>query len=120
MSAEWTDSNPYMDANDEWARSASHYRVKFRMNRHTMTSYFSMGVAHTKEPTAIDVLSCLASDSAGIDFHCFEEWSRNYGYDTDSRKAERTYRACEKAAANLRRFLGDEAYNELLYHVDSE
>jgi hypothetical protein len=30
------------------------------------------------------------------------------GYDSDSRKAEKTYKACEKIAKDLRRLLGDD------------
>jgi hypothetical protein len=39
------------------------------------------------EPTMYDVLSCLTKNDPGT----FEDFCSDYGYDSDSRKAERTY-----------------------------
>jgi hypothetical protein len=89
-----------------------HWAVTLRMGRKQMTVPFSQGWAHTKPPTAADVLDCLASDASGAD-ESFEDWAANYGYDTDSRKAERTYNAVRKQTARLRQFLGDK-YEPLL------
>ena len=46
----------------------------------------------------------------------FDDFCAEFGYDTDSRKAERTWRACKRAAEKLRRvYCGDlcELANEL-------
>lgn len=40
------------------------------------------------------------------------------GYCEDSRKAERIYKLCERGAAKLKSFLGDELYEELLYNTE--
>ncbi len=65
-------------------------------------------------PTAADVLDCLASDCSGMDSGTtFEDWCSEYGYDTDSRKAEQTFLAVKAEAAQLREFLGD-AFSDLL------
>jgi len=53
-------------------------------------------------PEFADVLYCLVSDASVIDFPGFEEWAREYGYDTDSRKAEQMYRECLGTALKLR------------------
>lgn len=45
-----------------------------------------------KHPTAYDVLTCLTKYDPGT----FENFCADFGYDTDSRKAERTYKACRK------------------------
>lgn len=83
-----------------------------------MTTYFSMGYGHKgKEPGAADVLDCLASDSSSVS-DSLEDWCSNYGYDTDSRKAERTYKACVHAASRLKTFLGDAAYETLVYNTE--
>lgn len=58
-------------------------------------------------PVFADVLHSLASDSDVIDCATFEEWAENYGMDTDSRKAEATYRACLEIALKLRNGLGE-------------
>ena len=64
-----------------------------------------------------EVLNCLASESSGTD-QDFADWCSDLGYDTDSREAERLYKVCLHQAGRLRRFLGDEQHERLLYHVD--
>ena len=84
-----------------------------------LTVYFSQGSAHKKPPTLAEVLDCLASDASGVgNAQSFEEWASEYGYDTDSRKAECTYRICEKQAQELKALLGRDAYNQLLYGTE--
>lgn len=80
--------------------------------------YFSQGSAHTEDPTLADVLDCLASDASGYDGQTFENWASDYGYDTDSRKAEKTFRAIKRQSEQLRRTIGQDAYEELLYKVE--
>lgn len=85
-----------------------------------MTVPFSTGSGWTREPSAADVLGCLSDDSASIKDYDFEEWCSNLGYDTDSRKAEKTYKACERQAAKLEAFLGSDLYETLLYNTERE
>lgn len=115
IACEWVDHNPHMpDWND-----ANHYKCKLTMGRKQMTVYFSQGYGITHEPEAADVLNCLADDSAGVsNARSFEEWAEDYGYDTDSRKAEKTYKVCVKQAARLLSFLGENLYNELLWETE--
>jgi hypothetical protein len=81
--------------------------------------YFSQGSAHTENPTLADVLDCLASDASGYENACtFEDWASEYGYETDSRKAEKTFRAIKRQAEQLKRTLGEDAYQELLYNTE--
>lgn len=133
MTAESVDSNPNMDSQD-----MGHWKVVFTRkfqsdalytNRTTgeskpreytarMTAHFSMGYGHHgAEPTAADVLDCLASDSSSVDQSDFETWCGDLGYDPDSRKAEKTYKACQHAAKRLKAFLGDDLYQALLYNT---
>ena len=120
MSAERVGSNPNMDdARD----GSSHWRCRFRSSkfRGSMTIYFTMGSALVGPPSAADVLDCLASDAVGFEnARSFEEWCGEYGYDTDSRRAERTYRAVERQSERLRKFLGESAYQALLWHTERE
>jgi hypothetical protein len=85
-----------------------------------MTVYFSKGTGHHgAEPTVEEVLDCLSSDAAGIENASnFEDWCSEYGYDTDSRSAEKTFKACEHSAKRLRNFLGDDLYDQLLWHTE--
>lgn len=115
MTADRVDSNPNMPESD----NMDHWKVVLRRPGHTLTTYFSMGYGHKgAEPKAADVLDCLASDASSIEnANGFEDWAADFGYDTDSRKAEKTYKACEHIAKRLRNFLG-EAYDTLLYNTE--
>lgn len=64
-------------------------------------------------PELRDVLYSLASDASVIDSGSFEEWASEYGYDTDSRTAEHTYRACLKTALELRAMIGEDGLAKL-------
>lgn len=83
------------------------YRVTLRKGRRTLSTDFFMGSAHTSEPTAADVLSCLCSDTFAGE-QTFEDFCSELGYDPDSRKAERTWKTCRSMAPKVRRFLGDD------------
>lgn len=114
--AEPVDRNPNMDNRD-----MDHWRVVLRRGRHQLTVYFSKGYGHNgAEPTVEEVLDCLASDAASVDnARSFEEWAGDFGFDIDSRKAERIYRACGRQATRLRNFLGEqEEYETLLYQTE--
>lgn len=58
-------------------------------------------------PSITDVLHCLVSDAGALDHGSFEDWASNLGYDADSRKAEKIYRACLDTGLALRRMLSD-------------
>ena len=53
-------------------------------------------------PDLRDIVYSLVMDSDVIDYPSFEEWASNFGYETDSRKAEAIYRACLDIALKLR------------------
>lgn len=98
--------------------------------RRSFSFYFSQGSAHTQDPTLADVLDCLASDASGYenakprnhserpDSAAFLNWASDYGYDPDSRKAEKTFRAIKRQSEQLKRTIGQAAYEELLYNVE--
>lgn len=85
-------------SNPEW-KDADHWKCQLRMRRKSWTIYFSQGCGHNGvEPSVESILNCVQSDTSTIQDRSFEEWCSDLGYDTDSRKAERTYKACEKQA----------------------
>jgi hypothetical protein len=127
MSVKRVDDNPNMPAELRDARSGTatpmdHWKVTLRMGNARMTSYFSMGSGHEgKPPTAADVLDCMGSDASGLEnAKGFEDWAGEYGYDTESRKAERIYKKVQQVSYKLRQFLGQEAYESLLWHTERE
>ena len=97
-------------------KDADGWTVTLKMDGKQMTIPFYKGIGHHgEEPTAEEVLECLASDACGVDnSQTFEDWCSEYGYDTDSRRAERIYNACLKSTEKLRRFLGDK-FESLVY-----
>ena len=58
-------------------------------------------------PNPVDVIHSLAMDSDVLDHATFESWAGDFGYDTDSRSAESTYRACLEIALKLRAGIGE-------------
>jgi hypothetical protein len=77
-----------------------------------MTLPFHTGMGWDTEPTAKDVLTCVLSD---ITDETFEDWADDFGYDTDSSKAEATYRAVIEQTKAFRALVGPEAFEELRY-----
>jgi hypothetical protein len=57
-------------------------------------------------PALLDVLYSLTLDSDAITSGGFEEWAKDYGYDTDSRKAEAIYRQCIEIGLKLQHMIG--------------
>lgn len=53
-------------------------------------------------PHVADLLNSLILDSSAVG-QSFESWCSELGYDSDSRKAEATYRACQQNADKLAR-----------------
>ena len=98
------DYNPHMS--DFYG---NHYRVTLTYQKRRMSTIYSMGTAYTEPPTVAEVLECLFLDASHYD-DCdgFEDWCSDYGYDTDSIKAERIYKAIARQAFALHRLLGDD------------
>lgn len=118
FSADWADENPHLNG---MPAGSSHYKCTIKSGSRQMTVFFSQGPAVCREPTAKSVLSCLAMDASGYEnAGSFEDWCAEYGYDTDSRRAEKTYRAIEKQSADLLRVFGDAQYKKLLWDTEQE
>lgn len=64
-------------------------------------------------PDSVNVIWCLVMDSGVLFYGGFEDWAAEYGYDTDSRKAESLYRQCLDSALKLQAALGPDALEEL-------
>ena len=106
VSACRVDSNPHMD---DPIVGFLHYCCTLRgLEDRTLTTFFTMGPAHTAKPTVDDVLGCIVDDASSVKYsESFEDWAANLGYDTDSRKALTLYRTIEKQSDELEQFLGD-------------
>ncbi|MDD4986242.1 MAG: hypothetical protein PHQ43_10735 [Dehalococcoidales bacterium] len=117
MAATKVDRNPNMDA---MPAGSTHWICLFTINSRggAFDVYFSMGPALAREPSAVEVLECMADDAAGIEnTRSFERWAAEYGYDADSRRAERIYKLTKGQSRRLRKFLLADAYEELLWNT---
>lgn len=65
------------------------------------------------EPNPVDVLYSLTMDSDVLNYAGFEDWADSFGYDSDSRAAESTYRACLDIALQFRAAIGDSGMDKL-------
>lgn len=92
---------------------SSHWRILIRRDGKDMTIYYSMGAAHTGTPDDLDVFNSLLMDTADIDGANFEDWAENLGFDPDSRKAERTFKACQETLLNLRTLFNESELSDM-------
>lgn len=98
--------------NDEW-RGLSKQKIIMRIKWTTKYDDFgstkndiiSIGI----EPTAYDVLSCLTKHDPGS----FDDFCDEYGYDNDSRKAEKIYNAVVNEWNNVAMLWNEFELNEL-------
>jgi hypothetical protein len=107
----------------EWGHEHYLWRVTLLYKGRSFKTEFKCGIGHRapdkwyngvkypgkpKPPDAADVLSCLCLDATSADRVTFEDWCSDFGYDTDSRKAEKIYLACVETNAKLHAFLGED------------
>ena len=97
---------------DAWKQQAHGYTCTLKKGRRRFTFPYWMGIALTDEPTAEIVLEGLSLDAASGG-QTFEDFCAEFGLDTDSRKAEATWRECGTIRLRLEALLGSEAYEEL-------
>jgi hypothetical protein len=115
IDVEWTEKNPCMSEKDN--KKMYHYKCTLRRKTdegqpRQFTLIFSQGYGINHEPRPHDLITCIALDSSDEDY-TFEEWAREYGYDEDSRTAERVYNAVLDQTKKGKAFLG-EIWDELM------
>lgn len=102
----WVDcvKNPWGEKNDNFYHNQ--YKVIIRRNNKRMTVKFTDSVYNTERgenPTEYDILACLQKYDVGT----FEDFCAEFGYDEDSRRAEKTYKAVVKEYNNVIRLFDD-------------
>lgn len=92
------------------------YKITLRNKQGSYTFKFGQSIKGSElneVPTAYDVLACLTKYDVGT----FEDFCSNYGCDTDSIKAERTYKAvCREYKAVCRLFTTEQI--EMLQEIE--
>lgn len=95
------DYRPYFpdDRDERWV-----YKCRLSRNGRRYTFTFGQSIAAgDKKPTFYDIFACLQKYDCGT----FENFCDEFGYNTDSRKAERTYKAVCKEYNAVVRLFGD-------------
>lgn len=88
---------------DDWQER---YIFKLRLTRGRKSYTFTFGqsiAAGSQPPTMYDVLTCFTKSDPGT----FEDFCDEFGYNTDSRTAERVYKAVCKEWKAVERLFGD-------------
>lgn len=82
------------------------YEIKLSRKRKEYVFTFGQSINATKTgeaPTYYDILACLTKYEVGT----FEDFCADFGYDEDSRTAEKTYKAVCEEWTNVERLFGD-------------
>lgn len=80
------------------------FKLRLTRNKKSYTFNFGQSIAAgAEEPDMYSVLTCLTRYDVGS----FEDFCNEYGYDKDSRTAERTYKAVCKEYKAVDRLFGD-------------
>lgn len=114
------ENHPSIDWSDSWNATAHHWYVTLKRtsDKRRMTVIFHTGSALHEAPTTADVLDNVASDASTVEnARDFSDWCNELGYDTDSRKAERIYKATVRQTERLKAFIGA-PYQELLWDIE--
>lgn len=64
-------------------------------------------------PDTVDFFYCISSDCDVLNYSSFEDWADCFGYETDSRKAEKIYQECLKHALVMRNAITDKGLQKL-------
>ena len=101
------DYKKYFD-NDTEKRHVFNITLKKEHKQYTFN--FGQSIAQgSNEPTMYDVLTCLQKYDVGT----FEDFCGEYGYDNDSRRAEKIYKAVCKEYQGMQRLFTESELNLL-------
>lgn len=88
------------------------FKIKLQRGKNSYTFQFRQSIqADAEEPTMYDVLACLTKYDPGT----FEDFCSEFGYDEDSRKAEKIYKLVCKEFEGMKRLFSPEELNAISY-----
>lgn len=86
------------------------YQFTFIRNGIEFSALFGQSIASTGEqPTAYDILACLTKCDPGT----FYDFCSDFGYDSDSRAAEKIYKAVCKEWENVQKIWSSDEIDQL-------
>lgn len=83
-------------------------KVQLQNDKHRL-----WGQGKAIKPDTVDVIYSLFMDSDVLEHSSFEDWANTFGYETDSRKAEATYRDCLAIALKLKAAISETGLEQL-------
>lgn len=97
-----------LDDLSDWPSDASHWSfTMWRNGKQYLSGNYSQGSAYgNTTPDDKDIFYCAIQDASG-NFESFEGWCAECGYDEDSRKAHKIYKACKRTHRALIKMLGE-------------
>lgn len=102
-----------------WTHNANTYKVTLKYNGKQLTIDYHMGVALDESSLTIEnVLNNLLSDAQCTSYN-FSEFCNEFGYDDDSIKALKIYKACKSISKKLSKLFDDKEYYTLKNYIDS-
>jgi len=114
FTATYKEHSTYLDDDDKTTRDI--YTIVLKNKQHRYRFLFWQSVRESnyggKPPSAYNVLSCLTKYDVGS----FEEFCGEFGYDVDSRKAYKTYKAVLREWKNVEKLFSPEQI-ELLQEI---
>jgi hypothetical protein len=81
------------------------YMVTIKRDKKTWSFRFGQSIADSgiSKPSDYDILAAITKSDPGT----FADFCNDFGYDTDSRRAEKTYFAVQDEWSNVQRMFGD-------------
>lgn len=103
---------------DDDRQSRDVFRITLKNTAHKYSFNFGQSIMDStgngdNEPTCYDILACLTK----YPVYDFEDFCSEYGYDTDSRKAYKTYKAVKREWENVNKLFTEEQL-ELLREIN--
>ncbi len=104
---------------EEWASDAKHFMYKYSIGRKSVKGFYTQGSGIKHLAKDEDILNALQLDTLSIhNGYNMSEWFSEFGYDEDSIKAHKIYRACLDEYKQLVDMLSPEALAEF-YSIES-
>ena len=96
--------------------------ISYKDSREILSFDYSTGFGHRDinnqvvKPNVVDVINCLIDDLS-YSYFSFKEFCLQLGYNNDSIRALKTYKACKKNGNKLIRLLGKKLIKQLAIAV---
>jgi len=87
-------------------------KVYNKITKKRISFEFWESIEITTEDQLLNAFECLISDAiSGNQNETFEEFCQEFGYDEDSRQAEKTYKECKKSYDKIKRISDIDIYD---------